>query len=261
MNSLSPFTQPDIDRYRRLRALSRDLNQQIVKTAPREAILQIGKAIGVEHDGQLWFDSEDVTSVLMDCCLYDWIDNGRTLVQRFAEERIREPGGDEDFLLRAYQRAQYRIVRPEAVLADAGVSVRDAVSGEQLFIMDVGLSQSGLDKSVHLATRTIPMEGYSMTGGAALPMVGELKNTALRLLQEERPLVDGVTADPHKTALLVVRACLECGAAQHISYDDLEAPPTRSSSCQLRRAPRKPHRNKSCPSGSGKKYKKCCGAQ
>ena len=40
---------------------------------------------------------------------------------------------------------------------------------------------------MHLATRTIPLRGYWMTGGAALPMVAKSKETALRLLKEEHP--------------------------------------------------------------------------
>ena len=261
MNSTSSFTPSEIERYRRLRALSRELNHRILRTVPREAMLETAKAIGVEHDGQLWLDGEDVMSVLMDCCLYDWIDGGRSLVQRYAEAQVREAGTDEDFLLQAYLKAQYRIVRPQAVLPGAGVSVRDELSGEQLVIMDVGLSESGLDDRMHFATRTIPLETYSMTGGAALPMDAKAKETALRRLTEERLLVDGVVTDPHKTALSVVRACLESGLARHVRYDDLEAPQPQRSSCQLRRAPRAPGRNEQCPCGSDKKYKKCCGAR
>jgi hypothetical protein len=36
----------DIERYRRLRGLARDLNSRIVKTTPREAIQQVAEAVG-----------------------------------------------------------------------------------------------------------------------------------------------------------------------------------------------------------------------
>ena len=51
MNSTSSFTPSEIERYRRLRALSRELNHRILRTVPREAMLETAKAIGVEHDG------------------------------------------------------------------------------------------------------------------------------------------------------------------------------------------------------------------
>ena len=188
------------------------------------------------------------------------LDRGRSLVQRYAETQSRETGSDEDFLLQAYLKAQYRIVRPQAELPGAGVSVRDALSGEQLFIMDVGLSESGLDDRMHFATRTIPLETYSMTGGAALPMDARAKETALRRLCEEQLLVNGSVTDSHKAALNVVRARLESGLARHVRYDDLEAPLLQGSSRQSRHAPRPPARNERCPCGSGRRYKKCCGA-
>lgn len=252
MSSQSLITESDIERYRRLRAISLELNHRIIKTIPRKAVLETGNAIGVEHDGQLFFDSEDASSVLMDCCLYDWIEDDRNLVQRFAEAQMGALSADEDFLLQRYLRARYRVVRPQAVAPGAGVSGCDVLSGEQLFIMDVGLSRSRLDDRTYVATRTIPLDGCSMTGGAALPMDAESMETALRLLATERLLVEGVVTDHHKTALLIVRTCLEDGAAQQVRYDVPGAPPTQRSSCQ-------PRRNEPCPCGSGRKYKKCCG--
>jgi hypothetical protein len=147
------------------------------------------------------------------------------------------------------------------VLPDAGVSVRDAVSGEQFFIMDVGLSQYELNSSLLLATRTIPLGGYWMMGGAALPMVAEQKDLVLDVLKHERLLVDGVITEPHDATLLIVRACLESGAAENISYDDQSLPPKlrNSSYCRPRRVQRAPSRNAPCSCGSGKKYKGCCG--
>ena len=82
--SFSP-TRQDVERYRSLRALSMALNHRIIKTIPRQAYDEIGDALGIRRNGVLVFDSEDMTSVMMDCCLYDWFENGKNLVQRYAE--------------------------------------------------------------------------------------------------------------------------------------------------------------------------------
>ena len=80
-----PFTSTfipspaDVERYQRLRGLTRDLNSRIVKTIPREAIQQVAEAIGRLQGGVLVLDSEDESNVLMDCCLFDWIQRERTL--------------------------------------------------------------------------------------------------------------------------------------------------------------------------------------
>jgi hypothetical protein len=62
-------TRQDVERYRRLRALAKDLNHRIIKTIPRQAYDEVGDAIGIRHNGILVFDSMDMTGVMMDCCL------------------------------------------------------------------------------------------------------------------------------------------------------------------------------------------------
>jgi hypothetical protein len=37
----------------------------------------------------------DVSSVLQDCCLYDWFEDGRNLVQRYAEAHPANPETEE----------------------------------------------------------------------------------------------------------------------------------------------------------------------
>src|SRR5437660_253720 len=67
----------DIERYRRLRRLAAELNQKIIETVPKQAMHEVGRAIGILQRGTLVFETEDETSVLMDCCLYDWIEGGK----------------------------------------------------------------------------------------------------------------------------------------------------------------------------------------
>uniref|UniRef100_Q021W5 Uncharacterized protein n=1 Tax=Solibacter usitatus (strain Ellin6076) TaxID=234267 RepID=Q021W5_SOLUE len=75
-------TQEDVDRDCRLRAASRALNSKLVKTIPREAYEDIGTALGIMRNGVLVFDNEAETSVMADCCLYEWYEDGENLVQR-----------------------------------------------------------------------------------------------------------------------------------------------------------------------------------
>ena len=117
--SFSP-TRQDVERYRHLRALCRDLNHRIVKTIPSQAYDEVGDAIGILHKGVLVFDSEDMTSVMMDCCLYDWFENGKNLVQRYAETHPAKPGTDESYLLSACTQAKYRVLVVQTAVPDAG---------------------------------------------------------------------------------------------------------------------------------------------
>src|SRR6059036_3473042 len=85
MEPLFSPTRQDVERYRKLRALSMDLNHRIIKTIPRQAYEDIGDAIGIRRNGVLQFETEDMSSVLMDCCLYDWFEKGKNVVQRYSE--------------------------------------------------------------------------------------------------------------------------------------------------------------------------------
>src|SRR5216683_2940391 len=110
MGTLFSPTPKDVARYRRLRALSIDLNHRIITTIPRQAFDDVGDAIGILRNGVLEFDSTDMTSVLMDCCLHDWFDNGKNVVQRYSETHPSKPGTDECHLLNAYLQAKYRVL-------------------------------------------------------------------------------------------------------------------------------------------------------
>src|SRR5580693_8514457 len=116
----TPFspTREDVERYRRFRALGAEPSHRIVKTIPKHAYEEIGDAIGIRRDGVLVFDSEDMTGVLMDCCLHDWLENGKNLVQRYADTHAATPGSDESYLLSAYTRARYRVLVTQSSVPD-----------------------------------------------------------------------------------------------------------------------------------------------
>jgi len=147
-----------------------DLNHRIIKTIPRRAFDDIGRALGILRKGVLVFETEDMSSVLMDCCLYDWFQNGKNVVQRYSEQYPMDPGTDDRFLLDAYLRAKYRVLIGLRAVSGAGLHCRDLLNNEELFLMDIALSRGGAGPDLALATRTIPMGDYWITTGAALPI-------------------------------------------------------------------------------------------
>ncbi len=223
-NSFSPTGQ-DVDRYRRFRALSTALNDRIVKTIPRQAYDEIGDALGIRHNGILVFDSEDMTSVLMDCCLYDWYENGKNLIQRYAETHPARPGTDEGYLLQACLRAEYRVLVVQGVVPGAGLHCRDILSDGELFLMDVAFSQSLPCGRGAIATRTIPLGEFWMTGGAGLPIDSE--TDVLGALRQIESDCDKLLEDPGFIALSIVRACLAAGAAERVVYAVSQAAPPK----------------------------------
>jgi hypothetical protein len=202
-----------------LRALSRDLNHRIIKTIPRQAYDEVGNAIGILHNGVLVFDSADMTSVMMDCCLYNWFENGKNLVQRYSETHPAKPGTDESYLLNAYVQAKYRVLVVQSAVPDAGLHCHDVLNSEELFLMDLALSRSVRSGDAALATRTISLGEYWMTGGAGLPISRKAFQLALsRLESRKHESLEG----PGRVALLIVRACLAAGVAEYVTYEGAE---------------------------------------
>lgn len=245
----------DVECYKRLRSLGMDLNQRMVDTIPSKTIPAVGEAIGILHKGVLVFETEDTPGVLMDSCLYDWPIEGKSCVQRYAETHTFPLGSDEHELMQASLRAEYRILVPQALREGVGVYFDDAFSGDQFFVMDIGLSQSRLDPNVPFATRIIPLGGYWMTGGAGLPLLPEVRETVYRRLEAEGVLVDGNITDRRRLARITVRACLKAGAAEQVTYENLEGTAQQNGAVGYppRRSFPTPRRNDPCPCGSGKK--------
>ena len=126
-------TRPDVEQYQRLRTVVRELNNRMVKTIPKRAFAEIGDALGIHHNGVMVLDNEDESSVLMDCILYDWFQDGKNLVQRYAATHPFQSGTDEDIMMRACLKAKYRIVSAKSYVPGAGVRCKDLLNGGELF--------------------------------------------------------------------------------------------------------------------------------
>jgi hypothetical protein len=50
-------TREDVERYRRLRAVSTELNHQIIEIIPRQAFCDVGEALGILRNGILEFEN------------------------------------------------------------------------------------------------------------------------------------------------------------------------------------------------------------
>ncbi len=215
-----------------MRAVNIALNQKILETIPRQAYDDIGGALGILRNGVLVFDSEDMTSVMADCCVYDWYENGKNLVQRYAEAHPATEETEESYLLQACLRAQYRVLVADSVVRGAGIYCHDVLNGGELFLMDLAISQGVANSNVALATRTIPLGEYWMTGGAGLPI-----NSQESAVDALRRIVRDFSNPPQGAggvALTVARACLAGGAANHVRYESAEASPKASAKKPLR---------------------------
>ncbi|HXJ94317.1 MAG TPA: SEC-C metal-binding domain-containing protein [Terriglobia bacterium] len=266
MGTTWPVSSRDVERYKQLRSRARELNHRILETLPGEAMREMGQALGMLHQGILVFETEDVISVLMDCCLFDWLRDGVNAIEKYWHDHASELDSEECCVLEAYRQAQYRILMLEAVHRDAGMDCVDLLSRERLLLMDVALSQTAQPGMPILASRTVPIGPYWMTTGAALPITDREAGRAV-ISQVEEFTRDGISPRARGVSLAITRTCLDAGAAEYILYEDpeefeeiekieeyIDSPPYQVQAVSRRGA----GRNDPCPCGSGKKYKRCC---
>jgi hypothetical protein len=216
MGTLFTPTRQDVERYQRLRAANRALSDKLIALTPKQAWEQIADAIGIRLDGILVFENESEMSALGDCLVYNWFQNGMNVVQQYASTHVMEPGSDEDVILQACLSAKYRILSVQSRIPGAGVYCSDMEDGSEIFLMDLALSQSA-QAGYGMASRTLPVEDYWITGGAPLPFREGLPiEQAFEQLGRDYPdLIMGQDG----RALAVVRACLADGAAEHVRFE------------------------------------------
>jgi hypothetical protein len=129
-------TSADVERYKRLRRLAADLNQRMVRTIPRQAIDEIACALGIKRRGVLVFRSESETNIVMDCCLHDWIRDGRSVVENYAARHPALAGTEEAELLEGLLQATYRVLIPKSRSQGAGAYALDLLAlPEKIFLM------------------------------------------------------------------------------------------------------------------------------
>ncbi len=268
----------DVERYMRLREAAGRLNNELLATIPRRAMDDVGEALGIVRGNTFIFDSEEISDVFTDCCLYDWIDGGRNLVRKYAEKRPAPEDLDEREVLSAMLHARYTILDIRECLPETGVRAVDGPAGRELFLLDMGLSRSSwMEGMMTLAARILPIGPFWMTTGCALPITDLFPLALLKNISPDdfgREMAE-ILEEP-RARLTIIRSCIESGAADHVrfatSFDpedefDLEEDfgpddilEIIAATLPIRRpVPRKPSMNAPCPCGSGKKHKRCCG--
>lgn len=248
--------------YQRLRIRNLHLNTKLTKLLTKEAIETGGKELGILKNGALVFGNMDESSVLMDHCLHTHRINGSTVFEYYLHETRPDPQSEDFLLLNALLKARYSIFQIEAVIAGLGAMTRDLLRGDEVFIVDVGLSATATENLILASRIMAPTQDFFMTTGAALPITKPAEEIILTVLESRflasgRKVADFTKEEMADLAAFITRSLLKMGASDHIKYESRAESP-RLGHRDAAHTERKPGRNEPCPCGSGKKYKKCC---
>ena len=246
-------------KYRRMCEVGLNLNNRLVRTIPRDSRGMRSHA-GISPHGTLVFDSEADLSVLMDYCLYYSGPDGGNLVTTYLDKSPPPEDSAEMVALQAMTHSYYSMFQVTDVERAVGVNVQDLLRAEPGFIVDINFGNSA-QRHLMLATRIIPMEGFLMSGGAALPVLptaarhifNELSRTKMR--PETFDFKQITPRQEAELAALIIRSCRSTGMSTRIAYEDAGRSDGHGAGVSEGRS----RRNGRCPCGSGKKYRACCG--
>ena len=200
-----------ISRYKRLRKVGTRLNNKLVGQLSKDVLDEGAKKLGILQNGIFVFDSEDESAVLMDYCLYDVRRRGRNAVEKYLIDSPPDPDSDEMVCLRAMQHAIYSLFVVESVERGLGVTVRDALSDETILVVDMGFGKSA-QPGLAFASRLLTHEGFSMTGGAALPL-GMLPKNQYQAMTKKLSAAVTPDANGYFDPGLLIRECLSHGCS------------------------------------------------
>ena len=111
----------DVEHCLRLRAASRRLGLDLLATVPPHAMDYIGGAIGILCGKTFFFETESVSAVLADCCIFDWIESDENAVERYARETPPLEGTYGHELLNGMLRSRYDVLDVHERMPGAGV--------------------------------------------------------------------------------------------------------------------------------------------
>jgi len=244
--------------YRSLRATGKALASKLIKMLSREDLHTAADRLGMLHNNTLVFKSEEEMAVLMDYAIHEIFHDRQNAVERMLRDDPPPEGSEEMRVLLSLRSAHYTMILIREGIPGFGALADDLLLETPVEIVDQGLSQCAAPGAAAAIRLCSPGEGWWMSTGAALPLTTEARDRIYSAVDEYRRRHG---KEPRGTdfSTLIIRECLAAGASESIRYADAgtSLASVQPSSALARE---KIGRNDSCPCGSGKKYKKCCGA-
>ena len=179
------LTSPFVEQYRRYRTAGKKLNSKIVDAMVSEAVLTTAaRDLHLGQDKRLMFDNESEPDVLMDYALYEILQDGQTLIERYTIERGGSNRVERD-LLEVMLKAKTGLFRVEQVLASRyQLNLQEIVGGNRrLSMTDLNFSQFAIDNYV-LFFRPIELPELTMTSGVAFVFPAKMERELIEHWQQ-----------------------------------------------------------------------------
>jgi hypothetical protein len=200
-----------IEKYKNIRKVGRELAYKILEACvTKEVLTHSSKLLGINVQGnELFFDSEEETSLLMDFVLFDYKVNGKNAVQLYREKQP-DHNKVEDEIIGAML-SSYTSLFEVSATTDYIVYLKDLFSrtDKPIELIDIGFSGTATPGTLTFF-RLVPVTGCNMTSGVSFVFRNELKEYLVkRYLKISKKIETG--DDNMKRYISFFKLNKECG--------------------------------------------------
>jgi hypothetical protein len=209
-------------RYRRLREISRQINDELVKSLSDDAILREARKLGLAHGKTLVLDDMEEMNYVFDLAIHTAAPPRSRAIDRYARSAKFAAGSDEALMLKAMQASRFAVLLIDGRHEAAGLIASDLLHrAEKIWLVDIGL-ESSMPPGAVLATRLYTPGPFAMTAGVSVPCDLTLLEDALYELPSR--LCDGpleALSRDRRFAEAVYRIALADGITDRVEYRDV----------------------------------------
>jgi hypothetical protein len=208
-----------LDRYRKLRAISKAHNSGALKCTSRDALMEQARRLGMVRARTLLLNTEDEFTLVYDLVLYARQGDRKRPLDRYASSQRLSPDSDEARVLGAMLAARFALIRVERRHPKAGLIVTDLIRGNEFWLVDQSMEATA-PVGFTMATRVYSPEDFHMAAGAFVPLHRALLTSAL----QRRPLLTRMDSneaiEDRRFAEAIYREAIEAGVMERVRFAD-----------------------------------------
>jgi hypothetical protein len=214
-NNIALPTSNDMDHYRLVREVGRELNTVLGGKIPSSGLKECAKKLGLWKHGGIDVGRDGEVDVFFDYCIHKFRINNASIVQRHLLTSPPDADSIEFSILQTMLKSYYTIYTVTGVVEGKGIAVLDLLYQRDMFIIDISMSNTAMVGLV-FAGNIVPFDQFYITTGANLIVPHELLNDKIFSIIEKNIMDHDMSVMLPKSkeaslAAQVIRAILKCG--------------------------------------------------
>ena len=175
LSSAKELLNSDLRTYKHLRQIGMSLMTTVLKSLPRELILQAARDLRLLDKKQtIVCDTEDEFSFIMDRAIHDIPWPKQRWIEIYYQDEAAKLSLDQQAYLKAHMQPVFSLYEVSKVSRGRGAWVVDLFRPKEFFLMDTGLGTTA-EEGWLLASRIIHLNGVYFTSGVSTPFGPEHK--------------------------------------------------------------------------------------